>query len=60
MSVLTGMASSRKVYVSTDLRGLARLYQAEEGKKDKRNSLRESMEAGRHVSHLGTGRMWHC
>lgn len=59
-AVLPGKALSRKVLFELDLKGLARLNQAEEGKKEKKNSMRESMEAGKHVSHWGTGRMWHC
>lgn len=59
-AVLAGKALSRKVLFELDLKGLARLNQAEEGKKEKKNSTRKSMEAGKHVSHWGTGRMWHC
>lgn len=58
-AVLAGKALSRKVSFELGLKGLARLNQVEEGKKErKKNSIRKSMEAGKHVSHWGTGRMW--
>lgn len=58
-AVLAGKALSRKVSFEMGLKGLARLNQVEEGKKErKKNSIRKSMEAGKHVSHWGTGRMW--
>lgn len=50
-TVLAGKVLSRKVSFELDLKGLARLNQAEEGKKEKKNSMRKSMEAGKHVSH---------
>lgn len=59
-AVLAGKALSRKVAFELDLKGLARLSQAEEGKNEKKNSMRKSMEAGKHVSQWGTGRMWYC
>lgn len=43
-AVLAGKALSRKVAFELDLQGLARLNQAGEGKKEKKNSMRKSME----------------
>lgn len=43
-AVLAGKALSRKVAFELDLKGLARLNQAGEGKKEKKNSMRKGME----------------